>query len=375
MPFSPTRLGVARKRRRLTISRLAELSGISRQMISAYTHGTREPSSETLEMLADVLDVPVEFFTATDIDEIPEGAVSFRARTKLTATQRDGALSAGAIALLLARWIEDRFHLPDPDVPTLPKLRPEAAAEVVRARWGLGIRPVDNMLHLLEARGVRVFSLAEDFLDVDAFSAYWHGVPYIWLNTRKSGERGRFDAAHELGHLVLHSEDRSPSGPKEEEEANLFASNFLMPRRAVVAARLGHANADVILSAKRRWKVSAMALTHRLFEINLTTGWEYRQACVQLSRMGYRSKEPGGIPRESSQLLNKVFQAVRQDIGSMRKLAADLNLKPEELNEHVFGLAALAVDGGSFRSEPARPALHLVDGVNGSRARRRGEQT
>lgn len=363
MTFSPTRLSVARKRRRLTISRLAEMSGVSRQSLSVYSNGTKEPSLATLRTLANVLSVPVDFLTDADIEEIPEGAASFRARSKLTVAQRDGALSAGSVTLLLSNWIDDRFRLPDPDIPTLPKLRPEEAAEVVRARWGLGNKPIDNMIHLLEAHGVRVFSLAEAFLDVDAFSIYWHSMPYVWLNTRKSGERGRFDAAHELGHLVLHSEDRKPSGPMEEDEANLFAAEFLMPRSSVVAARLGHANAQRILAAKARWKVSAMALTHRLHELHLTTDWEYRQACVQLSRLGYRSSEPGGIVRESSQVLQKVLQAVREEYGSIAKLALDLSINPDELSEHVFGLAAVGIIGGSFCSEPVRPKLQLFDGL------------
>lgn len=365
MSFSPTRLSIARKRRRLTISRLSEMSGISRQMISAYSNGASEPTPDSIKALAASLAVPAGFLTKPDVDEIPEGAASFRGRTKMPASQRDGALSAGAISLLIAEWIDERFALPGPNVPTLPKLRPEEAAEMVRARWGLGIRPIDNVLHLLEAQGVRVFSLAEDFLAVDAFSIWWKGTPYVWLNTRKSGERGRFDAAHELGHLVLHSEERTPSGPREEEEANLFAAAFLMPRSSVVGARLAHANAQTVLAAKRRWNVSAMALTHRLHEIHLTTDWEYRQACVQLSRMGYRSSEPGGILRESSQLLQKVFHAVREDHGSPAMLARELDIDSKELNEHVFGLAPVGLTGGLFRSEPIRPELQLLDGPSG----------
>jgi Zn-dependent peptidase ImmA (M78 family) len=308
------------------------------------------------------LSVKVDFLTATDIEEIPEGAASFRARTKMTASQRDGALSAGAIALLMSAWIDSRFNLPAPDIPTLPKLRPEEAAEVVRARWGLGNKSVDNMVHLLEAHGVRVFSLAEDFLDVDAFSIWWKSTPYVWLNTRKSGERGRFDAAHELGHLVLHGETERPSRPTQEDEANLFAAAFLMPRSSVVAASLGRANAQRILTAKSHWKISAMALTHRLRELNLTTDWEYRQACVQLSRLGYRSKEPGGIIRESSQVLSKVLQAVREDYGSTAKVAQDLNIHPDELGEHIFGLAPVGIGGGAQASEPIRPDLTLHHG-------------
>ena len=37
----------------------------------------------------------------------------------MTASQRDSALGAGAVALLLNEWIESRFELPNPDVPDL----------------------------------------------------------------------------------------------------------------------------------------------------------------------------------------------------------------------------------------------------------------
>jgi Zn-dependent peptidase ImmA (M78 family) len=88
-----------------------------------------------------------------------------------------------------------------PNVPNMHSLEPEVAAQALRAEWGLGERPIQNMLHLLEANGVRVFSLPRDNASVNAFSV-WHGaIPYVFLTTDKSGERGRFDCAHELGHL------------------------------------------------------------------------------------------------------------------------------------------------------------------------------
>lgn len=360
MAFSPTRFTVARKRRQLTLSQLSDESGVSRQTLSAYANGTKEPTRTTLTGLAGVLGVTPEFLTGPDLDEMPEATVSFRARSKLTAKQRDGALGTGSIAVLISDWIEERFNLPQPAVPTLPKLAPEQAAEVVRARWGLGQKPIDNVVHLLESKGIRVFSLASACRDVDAFSIYRRGTPFVWLNTTKSGERGRFDAAHELGHLVLHSEEREPSGLIQEEEANRFAAEFLMPRSSVVAARLNHANVSKILASKRHWNVSAMALTHRIHELCLSTEWEYRQACVQLSRMGYRSGEPDGSVRESSQVLQKVFQAVREEFGSPNIVASAIGISPAELGDHIFGLVPIGLVGGALRSEPARPPLHLV---------------
>jgi len=60
------------------------------------------------------------------------------------------------------------------------------------------------------------------------------GTPFIFLNSAKSAERGRHDAAHELGHLVLHRHG-GPIGRKAEEQANAFASAFLMPRSSILA--------------------------------------------------------------------------------------------------------------------------------------------
>jgi Zn-dependent peptidase ImmA (M78 family) len=245
-------------------------------------------------------------------------------------------------------------------VPSLPTLDPETAAEVVRARWGLGVAPLGNLVRLLEAHGVRVFSLAADCAAVDAFSFVWHQTPYTLVNTTKSGERGRFDAAHELGHLVLHSEHRLAQGPDAEQEANRFAAAFLMPRASVLAQHLTGATSDRILATKQTWRVSAMALTHRLHELGLITDWGYRTACVDLARRGYRTGEPGGIPRETSPLLATVFHAVRAEGVSPAQIARDLQLTVAELNRHVFGLIPTAVDGTAVPTPPRRPKLTVV---------------
>ena len=359
--LTPSRLVIARKRRGLTLTQLAGLTGLSTRSISLYENGHQEPSGDTLRELAGALDVSPAFLGAPDIDEIPPDAVSFRALSKMTARQRDRALSAGRVALLINDWIDTRFWLPEADIPGRTGDDPEAAAEVVRARWGLGERPVSNVLHLLESRGARIFSLTPENTGLDAYSLYWQGQPFIFLATGKTGERGRFDAAHELGHLVLHGEHQTPGRPAAEVEANRFAAAFLMPRASVLAEGLRDATLARILGAKRTWKVSAMALTHRLHELDLLTEWGYRTACVQLARLGYRSGEPQGIERESSQLLAKVFRAVRDGGETPAAIAASIGISTNELQSHVFGLTLTAVPGdGQAAGTPARHGLRLV---------------
>lgn len=368
MPLTPSRLALARKRRGMTMVGLAADANVTTRSLTAYESGRQRPSAATLKSLAAALELPVAFLEGPDIDEIPPDAASFRALSKMTASQRDSACSAGRIAFLIDDWITGRFRLPAADVPSLPKLDPETAAESVRARWGLGLKTIGNMIHLLEAHGVRVFSLAEECAEVDAFSLYWHGTPFCFFNTMKSGERGRFDAAHELGHLVLHTEHRVPHGPEAEQEANRFGAAFLMPAADVISARLKGAATEQILEAKDRWKVSAMALTHRLRELNLLTEWGYRTACVNLSRLGYKTAEPGGIPRETSQLLAKVLRALRAEGIPPARIAADLAIPVGELNSHLFGLVPTVLPGGGQSSGPSgtlggedpRPELRLV---------------
>ena len=171
--------------------------------------------------------------------------------------------------------IEKRLTLPAPAVPDLREEDPDAAAMALRQQWGLGERPVRNMVHLLEAKGVRVFTLFEDTTEVDAFSLWRATTPFVFLNTMKSAERSRFDAAHELGHLVLHRHAGAPQGREAEHEANRFASAFLMPRGSVFAVAPVFPSLDRLAALKRQWIVSVGAIAYRLHALGLLTDWHY----------------------------------------------------------------------------------------------------
>ncbi|WP_328866459.1 ImmA/IrrE family metallo-endopeptidase [Streptomyces sp. NBC_00304] len=220
------------------------------------------------------------------------------------------------------------------------------------------------MVHLLEAHGVRVFSLSRDCPEVDAFSFWDRGVPFVLLGTEKTAERGRFDAAHELGHLVLHGEEQVPHGPEAEGEAHRFAAALLMPAADVLAHTPRNPSTNWILQAKRRWKVAAMALAHRLHELGLTTEWQYRTHCVDLGRLGYRKAEPqSGLARETSQVLGKVFAALRAEGTPQADVARDLQLRAADLSDLIFGLVVTAQNGGRSplgSGTAGRPQLSVV---------------
>lgn len=361
--FNPSRLTLARKRRGLTMTKLAAAVGVEPRSVSAYEKGEFGPDNERLTKLSSALNFPESFFFGDDLDEPTPDIASFRALSKMTAGQRDTALGSGAIALMLNAWIEARFELPSSDLPDLSREgSPEAAALALRQQWGLGELPVKNMIHLLEAKGVRVFSLSVDASEVDAFSMWRQSTPFVFLNTKKSAEHSRFDAAHELGHLVLHRHG-SPQGREAEREANAFASALLMPKASVLAYAPRMATLEHLIQLKKLWGVSVAALTYRLHAVGVLSDWHYQSLYIELSSRGYRKKEPDEGARETSQVLQKVFAALRDESISRSDIASELHVAAEELDQLVFGLALTVLNGSRNNGDgKARkpPQLHVV---------------
>lgn len=356
--FNPNRLTVARKRRKLTGKALAAEANVSPVTISRIEKGINEPDDSTIESFVRVLEFPAEFFFGEDIDELPKGAASFRSLTSMTAKERDAAISAGQIAYLIADWIADRFNLPLLDVPDLGyEGDPAAAARSLREYWGLGEKPIGSMVKLLESRGVMVFSLSESTKNVNAFSCWRDGVPFVFLNTFKTAESSRFDAAHELGHLVLHKNDGPCQGRGVEIEANAFAASFLMPS-ADVRARIPVApSIERLISDKKRWRVSLRALGYRLHKLSILSDWQYRSFCIEVNRRFRPDEEPEGIERESSIVLRQVFSSLWADGVTKNHIAKDLGLPISEVEGLVFGLMG---NQGVRPGVPSKPHLTVV---------------
>jgi Zn-dependent peptidase ImmA (M78 family)/DNA-binding XRE family transcriptional regulator len=336
--FTPGRLSLARKRRGLTKKRLAELVGVTPRTILRYEIGEIAPQEDTATKIAEVLGFPIAFFHADDVDEPTTDAASFRSLTAITAAERDSALAAGSVAFLLSDWIDHRFDLPAVNLSDLSDTSPELAARSLRQEWALGERPIANMVHLLESKGVRVFSLSQNTKTVDAFSLWRSERPFVFLNMMKTPEHSRLDAAHELGHLVLHKHG-GPKGRKAEEQANLFASSFLMPAADVLASVPRIHTIHQVVEAKKRWRVSAMALIYRLHKVGVLSPWQYRMFCIQASDLGYRTAEPFGVAREQSVVWQKVLTALWRERVTKKEIAAELHVPVQEIENLVFGLA------------------------------------
>lgn len=340
--YNPERLRFARERRGLTKKALAEAAGLDSKTITVYESDSSNsaPTLSSLEKLASALGYPIIFFQKDDALGLRADAVSFRAATKLTKKNEYAAIRAGELAKELNQWLTGNFSLPANATPAFEPVDfgdPAAAAKMLRQQWQLGDRSISNMVHLLESKGIRVFSLAENCLDVDAFS-FWEGdTPYILLNTMKSPERSRFDAAHELGHLVMHKFTEN-KGPEAEQQANQFASEFLMPEASVKSVLRPSPSLQQLIQQKKHWNVSLVALVRRSYDLGFSSDWHYRQLSIQAAKQGFRTQEPEGMQeRESSLLLDKVFNALRTRGVSQKDVLEQLGWPLDELKALTFG--------------------------------------
>ena len=360
MNITPSRLALARGRRGLTLVGLSKKlnHAVKPKTLSSYESGNTSPDDDTLRLIAAALAFPIDFFTAPELTPAPVDGVSFRALTKMTAAQREVSIATGTLAVAFNTWLDEKFTLPDEQVPEsdpavvekTPSAHiatlspPEAAATQVRASWGLADQqPIMNMTHLVEAHGVRLFAIAPDCKDVDAFSFWSGGTPFVCVDPTWTAERMRFDIAHELGHLVMHRTGQR-QGRQAELEANRFASALLMPRLDVIARAPKFPSFDVLVADKKRWNVSAAALNFRLHELGITSDWHYRELSIELSRYGRRF-EPDPSPHEHSYVVTNVLAALRSEGIRRDDIARELHLHPGDLDVLIAGLTVTGIDG------------------------------
>lgn len=336
--LNPDRVDLVRRRLGQSKSGFAETLGVDRKVIQRFEAGEYPLPDSCVSKLCAASGYPESFFRGPSIDFPSPNGVSFRSLRSLTASRRDQALAAGAIAFELDDWISERYDLPSNMLVQSENQPPELAAAYLRARWGIGERPIGNMINLLEAKGVRVFSLTEESRHLDAYSFWRNDKPYVFLNTMKTAERSRFDAAHELGHLVMHRHSGS-THPNAETEANAFASAFLMPPADLKAeVRRVNSLADII-AAKKRYGVSASALAYALHKLGRISDWHFRGYNIELGKDG-RDVEPEGMQRETSQVWTKILTDLWRQGLPLSRIAESLNVPEKELSGLLFGIAA-----------------------------------
>ena len=349
------RLSLARRRRAMSKKGVADEVGVTPNTVLRYEAGEIIPSEDILQKLAKSLRFPREFFDGPEFDEPRRDNASFRGMASKSGRIMDAALASGALAFMLDDWLAKQYRRPQPDLLDLQHQDSKTAALLLRQHWKLGHKPIANIVHLLEGRGIRVFSLAENTKEVDAFSLWRDDVPYIFLNRFKSSERSRYDAAHELAHLCLHKHGGANSEYIQsdlEKEANSFAAAFLMPEEDVRAiCKRSTYTVDNLADYKKRWRVSVGALNYRLRELGMISDGKATSNYVEMSRRGWLKTEPNAIAREQSSVLQDIINDLLKRGVTKTKIASELAVPPSEIEALLFGLANMTtIDGAGFRN-------------------------
>lgn len=153
-------------------------------------------------------------------------------------------------------------------------------ADDERRRLGLGNRPIVDIAATLRAAGVKLVQRRLGRGGPDGMYIRRGDLGFILVNSDKYLPRQRFTAAHELGHHVLGHQAAvdedvlDARGRAQEEEANTFAANFLVPRRAL-QERVRQASAitpDWVYGLSVEYGVSYKTLVYRLHNCRLLPG-------------------------------------------------------------------------------------------------------
>jgi Zn-dependent peptidase ImmA (M78 family)/DNA-binding XRE family transcriptional regulator len=343
--FDPRRLTLARWAAHLTKRDLAERSGVSPASITQYEAGRTLPSSATLAKLALAVGMTVRYFERREDRRRPDPAARsfFRSLRSTPQRDRDRADALAEHVFDLVDHLDQQVTLPEPEIP---QIQPRAAgreeieriAGEVREAWQVPDGPIANVVRLLEAHGVIVARLDSGGTTLDAFSRWFGERPLVMLWADKSDKaRSRFDATHELGHLVMHT-DPDPLDREQERQANMFASAFLMPSSQIgrYLPRRAPASRDwpAILDHRKHWGVSAKALLYRARELGVLNEPSFRRAMVGYNQRGMSTTDGSALgDPEAPLLLVRAIQALDR-AGGTEAVAADA-LIPRSLVEEL----------------------------------------
>lgn len=335
--FIPDRLIEARAARRIPSQKaLAALISVSPGSVSKWESGTHAPDPDALGVLAEKLQVRREFF----LRPIYDSDRPLFYRTLSSTLVRDLQYQQSQM-----RWLQEissvvghYVEFPEIDIPDVlsggsyKQLRDDDIERIaldLRRHWGLGEGPCADVVALMERIGCIVGSIEMGTSKLDGLCSWSRseGRPHVLLSTDKmSFPRRQMDAAHELGHAVLHGNVTEAELKKDlkeiEAQAFRFASAFLLPS-TTYPYEVRNPSIASLLALKERWRVAVKAQIVRLSQLELIPD-DYKVSQFKLlSAKGWNKGEPldDSWPLSEPKLLHGALNLI-VDSGSRTK--ADL---------------------------------------------------
>lgn len=280
--------------------------GIGQAQLSQIERGERTLTATNMVAAKLRFGVPLDFFEAPPIT-YSSTDLNYRTR-KLTVRERELAnVTFGLTEQAVRERAGTSNNVASLGLAPTNEMRPQREIEAIAAaaRQMIGIRPhkpINNVTRCLERLGILVTGLAMPSVSkqIDGISTpYRDERPYvITLDLDKPGDRLRFSGAHELGHILLHTDRRPASSAARENEADAFASAFLLPREPLLDELAPSLTLAGYSRIKANWGASIQAIIRRALDLGVIDQSRYRSLHIQLSSRGWRTDEPVDIPRE-----------------------------------------------------------------------------
>jgi Zn-dependent peptidase ImmA (M78 family)/transcriptional regulator with XRE-family HTH domain len=283
----------ARRAKGWTQEQLAEQAGVTQAALSRYENDLRMPEVEVVQKLATALGVTPALLNS---GARMEGGLAVSAHMRRLKTARPTVwrelearlnmtrLHTSHILEEISMRAERRLPTVDPDAAS-----PSDAARFVRAQWRLPVGPVRGLVDWMESAGI--FVVADDFgvsSRVDGLSQWVSDHPVVMVNASMPTDRQRWTLAHELGHLVLHTEYIDDNA---EQQADEFAAEFLMPADQI-APMLKRLRLGDLVELKRAWGTSMAAIVERAVTLGALRPDQRTAFYKAMNAKGYRYREP-----------------------------------------------------------------------------------
>lgn len=311
-------LTFAREFRGYSQSQLSSsIAGLSQPNLSKFEKGLGYLSESIQNEIINFLDFPKEFFEKR-IYNVVENANYRKKSTVSKSDVIDFEFRCKLIGYVIDQMSED-IEWPDFKFKPLnvdEGFDPEYIASYTRKKCGIDpFKPVKDIFTIIENNGIIVYEI--DALEkFDGVSFHTDkGYPIIIINKNFSNDRKRFTLAHELGHMLMHNEDEFPisSFRDKEKEANLFASEFLMPETAIKNSLFRLKFGD-LGEFKEYWLTSMASIVRRASDLKCIGAAEYKNFYIQLSRAGYTKKEPVSVFIDQPSVFSEGVKLLREGL-------------------------------------------------------------
>lgn len=336
-PFNPEMLTLARMSRGVTQTELATQIETTQGRLSKIEHGFFVPDDTLVGQLSSALNYPRDFFFQPGyINTLPSWFHRKRKQLSQTTLDRIHAEIAirirNIVKLLISTEVKAVHPVPEFDIDAFNG-SVENIARAVRQHWALPRGPVQNLVDVMENAGVLVVPCDFSATEIDAVGMRLQGMPpLVFINSSAPMDRVRYTMAHELGHLVMHSTTFAERDV--EDEANRFASEFLMPEYDI-KPQLTNVTLALLAALKRVWRVSMQALLMRAKTLRTITAKKVTSLWKQMSALGFRKREPAelDISPEKPRLLRELIEYHTKQLGmSAEQLLAMFTLHQSDFD-------------------------------------------